>query len=30
VPRTPTADMNRARQIAEGKASQLDEFGMIR
>jgi LysM repeat protein len=30
VPRTPTAAMNRSRQIAEGKASQLDEFGMIR
>jgi LysM repeat protein len=30
VPRMEPAAYNRARQIAEGKASQLDEFGMIR
>jgi hypothetical protein len=30
VPRMEPAAFNRARQIAEGKASQLDEFGMIR
>jgi LysM repeat protein len=30
VPRMEPAAFSRARQIAEGKASQLDEFGMIR
>lgn len=30
IPRLPPQALNRARQIAEGKASQLDEFGMIR
>jgi hypothetical protein len=30
MPRLPPQALNRSRQIAEGKASQLDEFGMIR